>query len=384
MRKKLSIAVLAIATMGMVSSSAAQITTDAQNETDVNVSIDSTVAVDLHPREIDYTDLSVGTHPLDPENVTDEGYSAVDLENTGSEYIDRIWIDSTKTPGFPWGTGDEANYNAGNFLMVSPSNQSGLLQGSTDEYNYVNRVEYGTYNDTEKPSYINAPDDGTYETTTGTTSANDVATGRFRMGSQEYWWAIPMQSSDQCDGSGTFSTLLVQKQPHNSTSTASVDFTDDASGFDDIPGRDYELYNITSLGSTNYGITETGPTDGEAGVTLEAYRNGQETNRTYDVLTKCDTDSTSGVSATDSIEVIRTRYNVRATGANNLATATGTSGSGAPATQFLLNTDTDSEMLKPGAFVTFDIAMEVPRGVPEGIVNQGTLSVLVRADESAT
>lgn len=385
MRKQiLTTAVTVLLVLGM-SATVTAATDDAQRKSDVNVSVASKVAIDVHPKEMDFTKVDVGSQRL----TADRGFGSVNLENVGSEYVSQIWVNATRTGAdvaeLPYGSGSASNYNAGNFLQVRPANDSGLLLGTQNEYNYVNRIEYFTYDDQRKPSYIDAPDTGTYYDNSGTEStASDVAVGRFRINDNEYWAAIPVGSGSQCTGSnGDFNTLLVAKKPHNSSATTPVDFEAGDEGYPGIPGEDYYVFNLTgsSVGNTvTYGKIDPASNNqdnGEPGLTLESKvdHDGDSTeevvNRTYTALTHCD-DSVSGVSYP---HVIRTKYNVEAGDTTDLSSD--------QAVTFLMDATNENNMLPPGEMVSIDTAIEVPRGVPQGIVNAGELRVVVTADEGA-
>lgn len=368
---------VAVITVGLAMNVGAVSENDTESS-DVNVTIASTVAVDLHPEQLTYPQATVGSQVTS----TDRSFTSVDIENVGSEYIDQIWVETTQPGSEPFGTGLPGNYDAGNFFQIKPNNASGKLKGDSDAYHFVNRIEYATYNDSLVPSYINAPSSGTYESTTGSASANDVAVGRFRVGDEEYFFAIPVSGgSGSCDGTGGHNTLLVAKQPHTETSTTPIDFTD-GTGYPGIEGKDYIKYNITELTDTGegFGLTDSGPADyGANGVTIRRnFGTAQEVNRTYDALVKCDTNGESGLQLTDVPRVIRTRYNVEEGGASDL-----TDDSNGPMT-FLMSTITPSEMLLPGEAVTLDTAIEVPRGVSQGQMTEGTFTVYVTADTSAS
>lgn len=357
-RKALLLAVTGAVLLGL-STSAAALSQNATQSSEVNVSVTSEVAVDLHPQSLEYEATDVGAL----NTTTDRGFDQLTLENVGSEYIDNIWVNATTPSSDPFGTGNANNYDAGNFLVLKPNNASGKLVGNSDVYNFVNRVEFGTYTQAEIPSYINAPADGSYVDANGDalSGVQNITVGRFRIGDEEYFWAIPLGNSDpgtaQCDGGG-LNTLYVAKEPHTASDTVPVDFTD-GNGFPAISGTDYETYNITETGEVSGGgVTET---------QLELTADGSN-QRNYGLITSCP----AGAS-----ELTRTRYNIEAGGASDLSTEEG-------ATDYLLDTSVDGEMLQPGEFVEFDVGIEVPRGVPEGSVTSGKLTVSVTADSTAT
>lgn len=340
-------AVLGLLVLAAFSASGAALEQNATESATVDVTVQSDVAVDVHPTNLAYTDATVGSQ----DNKSDSGYASVDVYNTGSLYIDRIWLNTSTPSSDPFGTGSANSYNAGNFFMVKPNNASELLNGDSTNYHYVNRVEF-THNlsqDSEVPSYLD-----TTPIQSVNYGANDkgVYTGRFRVGSKDYMFVIASGTSgtSTCDSTSGSPVLRVANTPQTDTQVGTTDFSDS--------GTDYTQYNITSQVGT-YGIADDVPA-GQAGVVLG--------NREYDVLTKCQVNNA---------EAIRTRYNVEAGDASDLAT------NGAR-TQFLLSGDTASTQLEPGSTVTFDTAVQVPRGVAAGSVTQGDITVVISADSGTS
>ncbi|MFB6100196.1 MAG: hypothetical protein ABEK16_02885, partial [Candidatus Nanohalobium sp.] len=172
--------------------------------------------------------------------------------------------------------------------------------------------------------------------------------GRFRAGDQWYFWSIPVNPSDTqpCDGNNDRS-LYVGNTPHTPTSTGTVDFT--------ASGTDWTNYSIQTVNGANVGVAQN------VNLTVD----GQ--TRTYDVLTNCNTGN---------VYTTRTRFNVRAEGANDLTTAGGT-----PITQFLFSAADNANNLKPGGSVAVPTAIQVPQGVAEGETSQGSLTFYVSTEK---
>ena len=52
---------------------------------------------------------------------------------------------------------------------------------------------------------------------------------------------------------------------------------------------------------------------------------------------------------------------------------------GSQASSYLMNTGVESQMLLPGESVTFDTAVEIPRGVAQGDIPFGELTIFVKS-----
>lgn len=344
----------------MAGTATAQVTENDSEDSSVDVSVSSTIAVDVKPEAFSFSNAEVGA----TNSSSDDGFNAIEIENTGSEYINRIWLNTSVPSADPFGTGSAANYDAANFLRVQPGDD---LNGNSQPDLFVNRREYHWTNnasaitgpstfDRDTPEFITAPATEDY-TTEGTSTAYDyVEIGAFRNNNERIYYAIP--HNGQCDGAGD-AVLRVANQSTTSTELGGVDFTDDGDAFVE--------YTINQLSGSDYGVSGAG--NSPNGVTL----NWSDTDRTYDVLTNCDGDY--GQSNT-----VRTRYNINALGADDVTTD-------GQASQFLLK-ETDSSntgnMLAPGDLKTVFTGISVPEGVAQGSVGTGTLRVLVTADTSAT
>lgn len=348
-----STAVITLMIIGMTSVTMGKSDEDS-DDTTVDVTVVSKVAVDVTPNSLSYPEASVASQ----EDKSYGNYTAVEIENIGSEYIDRVWLNATVPDSEPFGTGDPSNYDAANFLQVKPDNTTGKLLGDSDDYLYVNRKEFhkDALSSDEVPSYIDV--DGQFDGK----NPSKVYVGRFRMGNVSYYYAIPTDSEDTCQGANGIDIIRVGRTPHTHDQVGTHVFHDG--------GDDYDEYNINELDSSStYGIAGSGPDDGENGVTLRKLSGANEVNRTYDVLTACDDSSNP--------HTIRSRYNVDPGDTDDLS-------SNGVATQFLLDAGTTAkDMLLPGESFSLHTGIEVPRGVAQGDMQQGTMKVLVTANESA-
>jgi hypothetical protein len=376
MKKQLAtLTVLAALVLGMTFSGAAQTleqdsqinSSDNDNTTSEGSSIDvgiaSSTAIDVKPNSLNFPGLEVGgqvTEETTGENI----FGSFTLENIGSEYIDRVWVEATDMANDPFGTGNPNNYNAANFLQVKPNNATPSgINGDDSVYHYVNRHEFSASwrNSTNQiPSYIRAS-----PSEAGGQDTEDTYVGRLRAGDEWYFYTIVTgTSSDVCDGSGN-AELRIGNSVHSSSQFGTVDFTSDNSGD----------YNTVQIVETNgeYGLTDSS-------VSLDFQVDGSSATRSYDILTRCDMGNTG-----EDPHVIRTRYNVRAGDLADITAAAANSGDSAGSqTQFLLSTGTADNMLLPGEQFVVDTAIEVPQGVPQGSVQQGDLTFHVTSDYDVT
>ncbi|MGC9310104.1 MAG: hypothetical protein ACP5E4_00075 [Candidatus Aenigmatarchaeota archaeon] len=159
---------------------------------DISIDVGSKTIVVVDPDILEWT----GAQAVDPGS---EGISkAIQIENMGSTNISHIWANTTYESSSPFGSGDASKYDAGNFVALSRTN------GTSDYYHMVNRVEY---NETHQDIYLTLP--------TGW-----IGYGRFRDGSNEYFWVIKNNSANCTDG-----TFYIGKTHHNSSQTGTVAFS---------------------------------------------------------------------------------------------------------------------------------------------------------------
>ena len=330
---------------------AAQITVDTKKSTDINVTVNQEVALDVDPKTLSYSNVNVG------EQVTtsDRDYRGITVENTGSEYIDKIWVNASTPSQRPFGSGIPTRYDAGNFMQVKLNTTDAGVDGAiVDKYYFINRQEFEVP-ESSLPAYIVAPEDQVTLPNQGTVASNsgDVKVGRFRRGNEELWFIIATaedDSSDNCDGTtGEDSMLRIANVSSTPSRLGTVDFTDDNNG-------GWKEYNIDEFGSTMYGISEQS-------IPLEY---STETLN-YDILTSCD----------NSMNTVRTKFAVDVFDTNDLTT----SGS---ETEFLVNAGTTpGNMLLPGSTLPIQTAVQVPTGVAAGEVTQGKLTLFATANVSA-
>ncbi|MFT4892377.1 MAG: hypothetical protein ACI8Z7_000149 [Candidatus Nanohaloarchaea archaeon] len=309
----------------MMGTASAQVTSEDSDNSTVTVDVASKVAVDISPSDISYGAIDPGSAVLESNSSSVGGpVGAVEIENIGSENITQVWLNTSVPNDNPFGTGLAQEYDAGNFIEVKPTGEANTVSG-VSKFKYINRKEF---NETGDLSYVFTPEDG-----------GEWKYGRFRVGSQEYFWAVNTTGTPgtcQTDGSDDF---LVGQNAHNKTNTGSTDFTDLA---------DISEYGLTNAGSGDAEALATGVTVGD---------------RNYDVLVECG----------DPTYTVRSSYNVNALGAPDLVN------DGSAVSHILNATEaTDaSQELQPGEYFGINTSIRVPQGVPSNAGITGQLRVLV-------
>lgn len=331
----LLVAVLAV---GLAATGAAE----EEEESDVDVTVSSDTAVDVRPTSLDYSG-----EPGDFNSTDADGFTAIELENIGSESIEQIHAEADMPSSNPFGTGEDDAYNAGNFIKVSTETGSDIEDGVTDSdedraFHFLNRLEFA---EEDVPSYIQTLDEEDFdEEVSADTSGVDV--GRFRAGEEEFFYSIYYEGDGSNACSGDDAEMWVGTDEHTPTDLGTFDFTDSEA-------EDVEVYDIVNVD----GQDELGA----AGSTVEV---GDEE---YTVYTYCDDNDE------DPGHTIRTRFNVEVTSPVIDSTIDENDDEIGPS-RYVLNTQ--NEPLEPGASFPLDIGVEVPLGVAEGDMEQGTVTVL--------
>ncbi len=342
----LGVVLLALATViGMASTVSAADVNDTET-TNVTVTVNAETALDVKPDDLQYGNADVGTLV----NESDRGFDAVKVENTGSEDIMEIWLDTTKPSDDPFGQGDQNAHDSANFLKVKPRDltQVGGLRGNDSNYHYITRAEFF---ESDMP-LIQTGDDWDSEGY----DSGEFLTGRLRFGEDEFNYVLATDSNT-CDGSGNPSAKIrIADTPNTPSSLGTYDFSDDASP------QDYTEYNITTTSSGDgYGVTQSQ-------VELNMSDNKIET---YDLLTACDSGNVNSDDFNQE-HVLVNRYDIQAGSHNDLQSTDGS------ASQQILRSTQNSNDLYPGDSFTLDIAVQVPRGVPAGQLTEGTMSILAQ------
>jgi hypothetical protein len=323
----------------MAGTATAQVSSNDSEDSDVTVSVSETIAVDVQPANLDYSNAVVGNR----NTTSDRGFGAIEVENVGSTYIDKVWLEQSTPSEQPFGNGSADLYDAGNFIEVKPV---GFPNGDDTDWNYVNRKEYMVSSDsgsngvTDVPSFIQTDFGSPYEV------------GEIRRGNESIYFAIDAESGDDsCNNNGD--TLRVGNVSALDNRLGTVDFTDSTE-------FGWTEYSINSLTNSDYG---------QAGVELNWTYTESGTDSTYDLLTRC--------SATDEQpHAFVNKYSVTQGSADDLA-------ADGEYTTYLLDASNADNMLAPGEYRTIETAVNIPQGVAAGSVGAGTVSVLITADESA-
>jgi hypothetical protein len=322
----------------MTATAAAQTTANETEEGDVTIDVSSTIAVDVQPANLDYSNAEVGNR----NTSSDRGFGAIEIENTGSEYVNRIWLNTSTPSTDPFGSGLPGDYDAGNFLEVRPQDTP---NGDSTDWHYVNRKEFLAEGGTSaEPSFIQVDD--------FVADGENYEVGSIRRGNESIYFAIDKDNDATCN----------LDEPVRVGNVSSTDNRLGTVDFGDSTEFGWTEYTLGDLANSDYGAV---------GVELNwTYTNSGNDNQ-YDLITRCD--PASGES-----HVFFNRYNINTATAEDLATSTETS-----YTQFLLNTDDATNMLAPGELATVETAINIPEGVAAGSADPGALRVLITADEGA-
>jgi hypothetical protein len=318
---------------------------DDTEEADVNVTVSETIAVDIQPANLDYSNAEVGNR----NTTSDRGFGAIEVENTGSVHIDQIWLNSSTPSTDPFGSGTAGDYDSGNFLEVRPDTSDGF-SGDNTNWNYINRKEYmwsddspSGNSDTDVPSFIQTDFSSPYEV------------GALRRGNETLYFVIDADSGDNtCNEDTDGAELRVGNVSALDDRLGTVDFTSSSE-------YGYSTYTIGNISDSDYGV---------AGVDLN-WTYDADSDLTYDMVTRC-------APGSEQPHVYLNKYNINVAGASDIASGNGEH------TQYLLSTSTDSNMLRPGDQWTIETAIDVPEGVAQGTVGAGNLRVLITGDPSAS
>jgi len=344
----LLVAVLAV---GLAATGAADV--DQEDDSEVEVTVSSEVAVDVQPDTLSYSDdLTPGE-----SNFTDDvGHEQIEIENIGSEDIGEVWAASSSPSEDPFGQGETDAHNTGNFVQISLATAladedgaypDALDQSSTNENpHYINRVEF---TEDPAPSYIQTDTDS--DDLVDSSVIEDVDIGRFRMGEEEYFYAVYHDGDGTASCSGDDSSeLWVGESVHTPGDLGTFDFTtNEDSVTEEISDTD---------AASDYGVVE--------GVEL-----GDEE---YNLFTYCDEDSNG--------HAIRTRFNVEID-TSGLEGSDDTIDERTDGQQrFILEeTSTADNTLRPGQSFPVDVGVNVPNGVPEGSIEDGSLTIFANQFE---
>ncbi len=307
-------ALLALAVFMAVSSiSAAAPTVDSTFSIPVNVTVQQVTWIDIFPENVTWANLYPGSYGT----VTD-----LTIESMGSVNVTYIWFNVTQPTSNPFGSGDPNKYDAGNYVVLLNTTQSGNTV--TQPY-FIDMLEYG--NDSQmgdKPAYL-------------TLGSNIHRWGRFRIANHEFFWGL-IDDGGVCNTSS--SKLVISKIVHNESSNDYITVADGAANTVtlNIAGAQ-NTWGYTNL--TNFNSADS------------IYPN----DLNYCVAV-----------AGDCSKVRFFRWNAEAPGAT---------GSGATiiCPHFTYFVDS-SNPLTPGKVKNARINVMLPYGVPYGQIKEGTLTVV--------
>lgn len=351
MKQQLFLAALAALVVGLATTGAAVSSAGSDSAT-MNVTVTSVTEIDIQPNQLDYT----GVPPGSTNKTSDRSFSGVEIENTGSVNITKIWAEASTPTNNPFGAGTASAYDAGNFVIMDPVSEVGGVNTESD-YHYVNRKEF---NETNDLTYISQP-----------SKTEGTRYGRMRAGNESFFWVIGMgenagstgsSNPSRCSGEAGESDpyLRLGKNFHSRDTPGDIDFTDTSN---------YIEYPIKDINSEDYGVAR----DVEINSTVGP-------KRSYDVLVYCG--SGTAASHTNSTFLIRTHYNVApgaTDGLNAVTDLTADNPIQGNETVYVLNSGSSNpDELQPGEHFQVDLGVEVPDGVAEGILNQGTFTVKIQ------
>lgn len=343
---------LFVAAIFMAGTATAQTTANDTEEADVEVGVSSTIAVDIQPANLNYDNAEVGNR----NTTSNRNFNGIEIENTGSEYINRIWLNNSVPDTDPYGSGSAIDYDAGNFLEVKPSDFDSAPSSSWYPINKKvfmssNQQDNGDNEVQDIPSFIQVPDWTSYEI------------GSINRGNESIYYAIESDGGT-CDGAGTAS-VRVGNISATDNRLGTVDFTDSSE-------YGWVEYSLDEANGADYGITQ-GTSNGFSGLDGVGL-NWSYSNNVLDVdmMTKCD-------DANEQPHSFINKFNINTQGADDITNNNGAS------TQYLLTetSGTEDNMLAPGEMKTVETAINIPEGVAQGSVGSGTLRVLITADKEA-
>lgn len=389
MKRQLTItAVAVLVIIGMATTATAQ-----SEDTEVSVDVDDTVALDVKPDQLDYTEVGSGDGdallPGEQVEQSDQGFEHVEIENIGSDRLDKIYAESDLHDEDPFGTvsGSSAEHNTGNLVLMSTETvlndddyRDDLQTGVADVNDpvYLNRIEY--FEDTP-PEYIqtlSTDDDANMEIDVGEgTSAggevNEVDVARFRTGELSYI-TVFVETADE-------ELFLVGNTPETPTDLGTFDFTND----------NEDEFTVIGL--------DTGEGDGE----ISAYTGGfalanfdADSYESDDPVLDGNSDLVDFGQhpSLDDADVEERNYNLfldrtdnnelvaRVSLNTNFETPNG-QGTDVDSTggqQFILDADgTEDESLQPGENFPVNFGVQLPNGIDNQNIQQGTVTLSAEA-----
>ncbi len=199
---------------------------NATGDAQISVTVNNKTIVDITPQAMDWGNVdpgSVVTQYTEPTNgIT---LSQIQIENLGSTDITYVWANVSQPTSNPFGTGNVANYDPGNWLVMKRT--------SDTNYWFIDRVEFNSSTDY---IYLVKP-------------SNWVSFGKIRDANKEYFWVLNGTATTDpqvyCNGSsGSTVSLVVGQDPHNTTQTGTIN----------LVNGNIAYTSITASGDPNWGI----------------------------------------------------------------------------------------------------------------------------------
>lgn len=362
-----------------------------EEETEVTVDVAEETTLDVRPSALDYTNagsegaISPGGERLE----SDEGFTAVEVENIGSNAIEEVEPQATNPSIDPFGASaqtDDQSHDIGNIVTVSTetANQdeysdvnAGVRDGDLNEVmTFTNRVEYA---EPTPPTYLSFEDPESIEP--GTEEA-DV--GRIRSGDVEYFWVLYTQEGEDVDDTEGF-TLRIGATPHTPTTLGTVDFESSDGDFveydqetadvnDNVDGSGYNVV-IEDQRFLTFDADATGDSyDGTESVLED---DGIVDDTAYSDLEDLEDEQIRGYNLfldSDNAEerenhILRARFSEEVE--NPVSGDTSTHSSGA---QGALFSEDGEEALQPGDSFPIDFGIHSPLGIDEERTDPGTVT----------
>ena len=308
MKATIKMLIIALALFFMISVASAE---DLTGNVTVSVTVSSVTWVNIDPETFSWT-VNPGSEGGPAQEGS--GYGYIQIENIGSRNITKIWFNNSFESSRPFGTGSNASYDSGNYVVIGNETDT-----PTGAFFFPNRVEFN-----ESRSIVYLKDvDGNMP------PSSHWWYGRFRNASFEYFWMMKNNTEGLCNYTGNF---YIGKVPHTRTQTGSVDFSN---------AGNRDTVSLTAIAGTGWAVGSIPGTNANGG---------------YCVAMKYTCD-----------QVFFYKWNVDMPGAFAQCTT---------ATYFLNATSTSAGALVPGESIVARIRVRVPYGVYEGISKQGLLQVL--------
>ncbi|MFH1834964.1 MAG: hypothetical protein ABH851_02115 [Methanobacteriota archaeon] len=224
MRRSMFWGVLVLLLYFAGSASAAPVSNDT-DDSNVTVTISTVTQINVDPSDLTWTVAPGGECGGGGScNESLSNFYALQIENTGSKNITKIWFNNTYPTDNPFGAGLPSSYDSGNFVVLGNESASGA-----EDYFFINRVDY---NETKQLVYLTDPN-GLLP------PASDWMYGRFRNASYEYFWMI--NKSDSCNRT---KNLYIGNLAHTASSSGTVNFNT----------GDVETVVLTAGASDMYGV----------------------------------------------------------------------------------------------------------------------------------